>query len=59
VAGDRAFNLHGVSTSTHFSAPLIVVTGPIRQRIGLSAGFDVFGPGYRASATIGRALRLS
>src|SRR5947208_15302006 len=57
-ACDPAFNLHGVSTSTHFSAPLIVVNGPIRPRIGLNSSFGVFGPGYRANATIGRALRL-
>jgi hypothetical protein len=58
AACDPSFNLHGVSTSTHFSAPLIVVHGPIRQRIGLNCSFGVFGPGYRANATIGRALRL-
>jgi hypothetical protein len=55
---DPAFNLHGVATSTHFSAPLVVVNGPVRARIGLNAGFGVFGPGHRANATIGRALRL-
>src|SRR5437870_8226521 len=53
-----AFNLHGAATSTHFAAPLIVVNGPIRTRIGLNSAFGVFGPGYRANATIGRALRL-
>ncbi len=53
-----AFALHGVSTSTHFSAPLILVNGPIRGRIGLNCAFGVFGPGFRANATIGRALRL-
>src|ERR1700738_5563832 len=47
-----------MSTSTHFSAPLIVVNGPIRERVGLNCSFGVFGPGYRANATIGRALRL-
>src|SRR2546426_2516995 len=57
-ACDPAFNLHGVATSTHFAAPLIVVNGPIRTRIGLNSAFGVFGPGYRANATIGRALRL-
>jgi hypothetical protein len=55
---DPAFNLHGVSTSTHFSAPRIVVHGPIRERIALNCSFGVFGPGHRANATIGRALRL-
>ena len=58
AACDPAFNLHGVATSTHFSAPLVVVNGPARTRIGLNAGFGVFGLGYRANATIGRALRL-
>src|SRR4030095_2839764 len=37
---------------------LIVVNGSIRTRIGLNSAFGVFGPGYRANATIGRALRL-
>jgi hypothetical protein len=58
AACEPAFNLHGMSTSTHFSAPLILVNGPIRERIGLNCSFGVFGPGYRANATIGRALRL-
>jgi hypothetical protein len=58
AACDPAFNLHGVATSTHFSAPLILVNGPVREQIALNAGFGVFGPGYRANATIGRALRL-
>jgi len=58
AACDPAFNLHGMSTSTHFSAPLILVNGPIRPRIGLNCSFGVFGPGFRANATIGRALRL-
>jgi len=57
-ACDPTFNLHGMSASTHFSAPLIVVNGPIRSRIALNSSFGVFGPGYRANATIGRALRL-
>lgn len=57
-ACDPVFNLHGVATSTHFSAPLILVNGPVRTRIGLNSSFGVFGPGYRANATIGRTLRL-
>jgi hypothetical protein len=58
AACDPSFNLHGVSTSTHFSSPLIVVHGPIRTQISLNCSFGVFGPGHRANATIGRALRL-
>ncbi len=58
AACDPAFNLHGLQATTHFAAPLIIVNGPIRSRIGLNASFGVFGPGARANATIGRALRL-
>jgi hypothetical protein len=57
-ACDPNFNQHGMSASTHFAAPLMVVNGPIRTRIGMNAGFGVFGPGYRANATLGRARRL-
>ena len=58
AACDPDFNLHGMSASTHFAAPLMVVNGPVRARTGLNAGVGVFGPGYRANATLGRALRL-
>src|SRR5437588_7516431 len=39
--------------------PWIVVNGPIRTQIGLNCRENVFGPGTRANATIGRALRLT
>src|SRR5216684_2447689 len=55
---DPAFTLHGAITSTGGSATFIVVNGPIRNAIGLNAGSNVFGPGWRANATIGRAIRL-
>ena len=55
---DPAFTLHGSITSTGGSATLLVVNGPIRRAIGLNAGSNVFGPGWRANATIGRAIRL-
>ncbi len=52
------FNLHGVQATTHMAAPLVVVNGPVRHEIGLNAGSNVFGSGFRANATIGRAIRL-
>src|SRR5437870_6036814 len=55
---DPAFTLHGAITSTGGSATLLVVNGPIRKRLGFNAGGNVFGPGWRANATIGRAIRL-
>ena len=52
------FNLNGVQTTTHMAAPLLVVNGPVRGEIGLNGGANLFGSGYRANATIGRAIRL-
>jgi hypothetical protein len=55
---DPAYNLHGAITSTGGSAPLVVVNGPVARVLGVNAGVNLFGPGWRANATIGRALRL-
>jgi len=55
---DTPFNLNGVQATTHMASPLVVVNGPIRSRIGMNAGCNVFGSGNRANATIGRAIRL-
>jgi hypothetical protein len=55
---DPAFNLYGVQATTHPVAPLVIVNGPHGRRIGLHGGSGCFGPGFRANATIGRAVRL-
>ena len=49
----------GIWQSTTGTAPLLVVNGPIRAAIGLNGRGNVFGPGFRANATIGRAIRLT
>jgi hypothetical protein len=51
-------NLNALQASTHMAAPLVIVNGPMRREIGMNAGCNVFGPGNRANATIGRAIRL-
>ena len=55
---DEAFDLHGVSATTNAPAPLVIVNGPIRAELAINSGAGVFGPGWRANATIGRAVRL-
>jgi hypothetical protein len=55
---DPLFNLDSVQATTHPVAPLIVVNGPIARAIGLQAGYNAFGQGFRANVTIGRAVRL-
>jgi len=38
--------------------PLVVVNGPIAERIGLNSGVYLFGPGHRANLSIARGLSL-
>ena len=52
------FNMGGVQCTMHGVAPLMIVNGPYAQKIGLHGGNGCFGPGFRANATIGRAIRL-
>jgi len=58
AACDPVFTLHGQSGTTNAASPLIIINGPIRQALEVNCAAGVFGPGYRANATIGRALRL-
>ena len=55
---DERFCLLGVSGTTDAVAPLVIVNGPIRDALDINSGAGVFGPGWRANATIGRAVRL-
>jgi hypothetical protein len=55
---DESFDLHGVSATTNAPAPLVIVNGPIRTTLDVNCAAGVFGSGWRANATIGRALRL-
>ena len=45
--------------STTGTAPFLIVNGPVRERIGMNSKGNVFGSGFRANATIGRAIRLT
>lgn len=51
-------NLNGVQGTMHGVAPLMIVNGPYAKKIGLHGGNGCFGPGFRANASIGRAIRL-
>jgi hypothetical protein len=52
------FNLLLLQATTSAGAPFILVSGPYAREIGLHGGMGCFGPGFRANATIGRALRI-
>ena len=53
------FNFHGSTVSTGGSGHLLIVSGPVGDEIGMNSGVNLFGPGNRANATIGRTIRLT
>jgi hypothetical protein len=56
---ETRFNLCGVLCSTHVSPSLLILNGPIVQALHVNSGHNVFGPGWRANATLGRAVQLA
>lgn len=52
------FNLVGPSASLGGSAILLIVNGPVVEQLRINCRNNLFGPGNRANATIGRAIRL-
>jgi hypothetical protein len=55
---DERLNLTLLQATTSCGAPFVLVNGPYARHAGLHGGIGCFGPGFRANATIGRALRL-
>ncbi len=56
---DPQMNAHGIQTTTNPVGPMLVINGPVRNRLGFNYGAGCFGPGSRPNATVGRALRLA
>lgn len=52
------FNLIGIQATMFSGGPLLILNGPYAKTIGVHAGSGCFGPGFRANASIGRAIRL-
>jgi len=49
---------HGHTATLSGAVQMLIVNGPQRQRLSINSQDGAFGPGWRANATIGRALRL-
>ncbi len=63
LAAVDAFEASGIARtnlmqSTTGQAEILIVNGPLRQQLGFNSTENIFGPGDRANATVGRALRL-
>ena len=55
---EEAFNLYAVQATTHPCSPLILVNGPLAKELNINGRYNALGQGWRANATIGRAVRL-
>ncbi len=53
------FNFLAIQATTELASPLVIVHGPVAERLGVHSGSGCLGPGFRANATIGRAVRLA
>lgn len=51
--------LGGAWQSTSGPSPLVIVNGPIRERLGINSTGGVLGPGFRPNMTIPRAIGLT
>jgi len=55
---DPSFNLRGMATTTNPDIPMLIVSGPLVRQLGINSGTNALGRGWRANATISRALHL-
>jgi hypothetical protein len=55
---DPSYPLEFMQVTTNPMTPFLLVNGPVRKRLDINCGTGCLGPGWRANATIGRAIRL-
>jgi hypothetical protein len=55
---DPRYPLELMQVTTNPMCPFLLVNGPVRNRLEINYGAGCLGPGWRANATIGRAIRL-
>lgn len=58
VEAFQKYNMNAILRSTNAFSFMQVVNGPIREQVGMNAASNAVGPGNRANACMGRALRL-
>jgi hypothetical protein len=56
---DPRYNFLQSVTTSHAGGNLILVSGPMAQELKIHGGQGCLGPGFRANATIGRAVNLT
>ena len=56
---DPKYPLELMQVTTNPMTPFLLINGPVRNTLEINYGTGCLGPGWRANATIGRALRLT
>jgi hypothetical protein len=59
AVSDPKYPLELMQVTTNPMTPFLLVNGPVRNKLEINYGTGCLGPGWRANATIGRALRLT
>jgi len=55
---DPKLNLYSLQATTGGPAIMLIINGPIRKQLKFNGGPNALGEGWRANATVGRAIRL-
>lgn len=56
---DPAYRIFQGAITTHPAGNAVLVSGPLAEELGIHSGAGCLGPGFRANATIGRAITLT
>ena len=56
---DPAYRIFQGAITTHPSGNAVIISGPLAAELGIHSGPGCLGPGFRANATIGRAINLT
>jgi hypothetical protein len=55
---EKVFNLYALQATTHLCTVMVLLNGPLAEKLDVNWGYNAMGQGYIANATIGRAVRL-
>ncbi len=55
---DPKLNLYSLQATTGGPAVMLIINGPVRNKLKVNGGSNALGEGWRANATVGRCVRL-
>jgi hypothetical protein len=58
AVADPDLGLRAVATTTNPDTPMLIISGPVSQRLDINSGTNALGRGWKANTTISRAFHL-